>query len=299
MIDTIEEYLALLKKELKGCDPALLQDALSDAEEYLWDALEGLREKHPQMEPDTALETVIEKYGSPAETAAAYKEIELRTSPEFRQPRRKKNKSWLAKFFAVLGDPRAWGAVLYMILSALTGLVFGSWTFLGMTISTLCMIFIFGIPIAALFLLSLRGIGLLEGRFVEASLGVRMPRKPIFVSPELKPWEKIKSLFKQLQTWKVLLYLLSLFPLGLFYSLLILVLLAESLSFILAPFLELVLNLPTEILGTDTFTPVWLLPAVSLMGVFFIPIILRFAQIVGRIHGRYAKFMLVKKEKYL
>ncbi len=31
MLDTIEEYLDTLKREMKGSDPALIKDALSDA----------------------------------------------------------------------------------------------------------------------------------------------------------------------------------------------------------------------------------------------------------------------------
>ena len=38
MINTIEEYLSQLKEELAGNDRATIQDALSDAEEYLRNA---------------------------------------------------------------------------------------------------------------------------------------------------------------------------------------------------------------------------------------------------------------------
>ena len=41
-------------------------------------------------------------------------------------------------------------------------------------------IMIFGIPLAALIFLSFRGLAWLEGRIVEALLGVRMPRRPVF-----------------------------------------------------------------------------------------------------------------------
>ena len=41
MINSIEEYLRQLKKEMSGCDRATIQDALSDSEEYLRNALES------------------------------------------------------------------------------------------------------------------------------------------------------------------------------------------------------------------------------------------------------------------
>ena len=44
MLKNVDEYLLELKKELKGSDSALIQDALSDAEEYLRTALENALE---------------------------------------------------------------------------------------------------------------------------------------------------------------------------------------------------------------------------------------------------------------
>ena len=44
MINSIEQYLAELKKELAGSDRATIQDALSDAEEYLRTALNSASE---------------------------------------------------------------------------------------------------------------------------------------------------------------------------------------------------------------------------------------------------------------
>ncbi len=64
MINNIEEYLEQLRKELAGCDPATVHDALSDSEEYLRMALGA----------DTDLQSIIEKYGTPEEVAAGYRE---------------------------------------------------------------------------------------------------------------------------------------------------------------------------------------------------------------------------------
>ena len=43
MINSIEEYLNLLKIKLAGSDRATIQDALADAEEHLRAALESAR----------------------------------------------------------------------------------------------------------------------------------------------------------------------------------------------------------------------------------------------------------------
>ena len=49
MIQSVEEYLDLLKTELKDTDIATTQDALADAEEHLRAALANMREKQPEL----------------------------------------------------------------------------------------------------------------------------------------------------------------------------------------------------------------------------------------------------------
>ena len=295
MYKKVEEYLEDLKKELEGTDPAVLQDALSDAEDHLRTGLDEMIQKDSSLSVQKALAKIIEDYGTPGETAAAYREIEKRLLPGLSIPKHKEPKTGLAIFFSVLADPKAWGAFVYMIFAVLTGTLFGLWAFLGMTVSLIAVIFIFGIPISSVFLLSLRGIALIEGRIIEATLGVRMPRKPIFINPELDWLGKIKTLFSESQTWKSLLYFILLFPIGLVYFGLISLIFVFSLGFIFAPFLELVLKLPLELFGTDVFTPVWLLPFVSIFGFLLLPSGFHLAKWIGKIHSRYAKFMLVRK----
>ena len=295
MIKKIEDYLEELKKELKGSDPALIQDALSDAEEHLRVALDEILIHNTNLSEKEALLSIIEEYGTPEETASAYKRIEFRTKHSLSMPRKRETGTVLQKFFSVLAAPHAWGTFLYMVISFLTGCIFGGWAFLGTIVSFFSLLFVFTIPIAALFLLSLRGIALIEGRIIEATTGTRMPRKPLFVKHDLNSKEKFKALFRESQTWKILIYFLLQFPLGLLYSLLALGLFVFSLSFILSPLLELVFHLPLELFGTNAFTPIWLLPFVTLIGIILLTSIFHLAKFLGKLHGRYAKFMLVRK----
>ncbi|UCE21213.1 MAG: sensor domain-containing protein, partial [Candidatus Aminicenantes bacterium] len=185
MCKDINEYLAKLKKELEGCDSALLQDALSDAEGHLRMALEEALSDKPQLSETEAIVSLIEKYGNPKEIASAYRAIESRTSPALAVSRTTEMRSSWARFFGVLAEPRAWGAFFYMLLSFVTGLVFGGWALIAGIISLSTLVFIIGIPIFGLFLLSIRGIALLEGRIVEALLGIRMPRRSLFLDTNL------------------------------------------------------------------------------------------------------------------
>ena len=293
---SIDEYLNHLQKELKGSDPALIQDALSDAEEYLRFALETAKNENPDIEDSEALDSIFDKYGSPQEVAVAYQNIEAHLQPVFAPTSQPDTRPFLSQFFCIIAEPRAWGAFLYMIFAALTGSLFGLWGLFGSALSLFSLILIIGIPISGLFLLSIRGIALIEGRIVEALCGMRMPRKPVFFKRGLGPMDKFKCLIKDPYTWKSLVYLVLLFPLGWLYFGLSGFAFAFALSFILAPVLELVFHLPMELYGTDAFTPIGMLPFVVLAGILMIFLILHLAKFIGRKHGQFAKYMLVRKQ---
>ncbi len=181
---SIEEYLKELKSALKGSDSATLQDALSDAEEHLRSSVAGLRETQPELSEAEALEKAVRQYGTPSETAAAYAEVERRTGPLSR--REPESDSALRRFFGVYDDPTTWGTMLYMLISLVTGVFYFTWVITGLSLSLTLSLFIFGLPLAILFLLSVRGLALLEGRMVEALLGERMPRRPLFTEQNMK-----------------------------------------------------------------------------------------------------------------
>lgn len=294
MCKDVDDYLAKLRKELEGCDPALIQDALSDAEGHLRMALDEVLASESGLAETEAVAPIIEKYGHPKEIAAAYRTVEYRTSLSLSASRRKDRQSFWARFFGVLAEPRAWGAFFYMLLSFITGLVFGGWALIAGPLSLSTLVFIIGIPIFGLYLLSIRGIALLEGRIVEALLGIRMPRRSLFLDKNLSWKGMFMALIRESYTWKALLYTALQFPLGLIYSLGILLLFATSLSFIGSPVMELVFHLPLELFGPEAFTPVWLLPFVCIAGFCILPLTFHLARWVGKVHGKYAKSMLVK-----
>ena len=80
---TIPEYLELLRAALKGKDPALVQDALYDAEEYLRAELA----EHPEQNEASVREKVATSYGAPDDVAEIYSEREVVISEAFRSPR--------------------------------------------------------------------------------------------------------------------------------------------------------------------------------------------------------------------
>jgi hypothetical protein len=294
MFNTIEEYLEALKNEMQGGDTALLQDALADAREHLSTALAVALEKNTDLTEADALKTIIMEYGTPEETASAYKEVERRTSPSLKQPA--KSRSWIVRFFGVYADARAWGALLYMLIAFVTGVFYFTWAVTGLSLSISFAIFIFGLPFALLFLLSVRGLALLEGRLVEALLGVRMPRRPLFSHQGMKWFDRLKALLTDKVTWLMMVYMLVQFVLGTVYFMLIVMVLSTSLSFLALPILqEYVHRGVVEVNGIRYVLPTWIYPLFVLTGFLLWTIFMNIVRGIGQLHGRFAKWLLVSE----
>lgn len=293
MYKTIEAYLDALKGELKDADPALLQDALSDAREHLTTALEAARAANPDVSVEEALQSIVDEYGSPEETASAYKEVERRMSPVLKQT--VKPRSVLGRFFGVYADPRAWGGLLYMFIAFITGVFYFTWAVTGVSLSVSLLIFIFGFPLALLFLLSVRGLALLEGRLVEALLGVRMPRRPLFSHQGMAWMERLKALLTDKATWMMLIYMLLQFVLGVAYFVVITVVLSFSLSAFAFPFLQEFFQQGMYIGSERYIFPSWTYPLWMLGGLLLWTIFMHIVRGVSQLHGKLAKWMLVSE----
>jgi hypothetical protein len=294
MIKSVEDYLDQLKNELNGSDAATIQDALSDAEEHLRAALTTLREKQPEMSAEEALNQVVEQYGSPEETASAYKEVERRTGPGVVQETSAQQDSALKRFFGVYDDPKAWGALLYMLTSMITGIVYFTWAVTGLSLSLSFAIFVFGLLFAVFFTVSLRGLALLEGRIVEGLLGVRMPRRPLFFQKGIGWFERLKDNLTDKHTWLSLLYFLLQLPLGVIYFTLIVTLFSVSIALMAAPVVQSITDFPIISIGSLMYyIPTWSVPLFLLLGFLIWTVTMHLGRLIGQWHGRYAKMFLV------
>ena len=311
MIQSIEQYLSQLKKELSGSDRATMQDALSDTEEHLRTALSTAIQATPNISEAEALESIIEKYGIPEEVATAYREIESLTPPAFTRPGYRQmepvaqaesaehtppdNRPFYARFFGVFADPRAWGALLYLLFSLGTGILYFTWATTGMSISLGFLVLIIGLPFAGLFLLSVRGIALTEGRIVEALLGIRMPRRPLFYRKTMGWWQSIKTIFSDRHTWLSLVYMILQLPLGIIYFTVFITLIAISLYGIALPILQLGFDLPVSYInGVSYYLVGWMLPVAVIAGILLATVTMHLSRYLGRLHGIMAKTLLVR-----
>ncbi len=201
--------------------------------------------------------------------------------------------SALGKVFGAYIDPRTWRALLFVLISFVTGILYFTWAVAGFGLSVSLLILIFGAPLVILFLLSVRGLGWLEARLVEVLLGVRMESRPLFPATALNWLQRSKALLADKHTWLTLLYLVLQMPLGVIYFTLAVTLLAVSLSFAVAPYVQAWQHFPVIMIDN---TPVFLPPEASALmeigGLALLTATMHLIRGVGGLHGRYAKALL-------
>lgn len=293
---TISDYLAQLRDALHGADPALIQDALYDAEEYLRSEMA----EHPALDEAAVIAQVAGSYGAPEEVAAIYRDTEVQVAQALRAPAAPERGTALGRFFGVGADPRTYASLLFLLLALPTGIFYFVWTVTGAGLSLGLAVLIVGVPFALLFLGSIRALSLVEGRLIETMLGVRMPRRPLYADRGRPFWARMRHMATDARTWSTFVYLLLRLPLGVAYFVLTVVLLSVSLALIASPILHL-LGFPIDIRdgGELLFVmPVWLEPLVCAAGVALLFATLHLARGLGRLHGQLAKQMLVKTAQY-
>ena len=287
---TIPEYLAQLRAALAGADPALLQDALYDAEEYL----RAERAEHPEKDEAAMLAEIASSYGAPEEVASIYRDTEVTVTRALRPAPPPPRSSALGRFFGVAADPRAYAALFYMLLSLATGIFYFTWVVTGISLSFGFAILIIGVPFAVLFFGSVRMLSIVEGRIVEVMLGERMPRRPLYADRELPLLQRIGAMFTDPRTWSTIGYFLLMLPLGIIYFTLTVTALSVSLAFIAAPFAWFFGQAHIQMGDSIGPNPDWLAPLLFPVGVLMLFAYLHAARGIGHLHGQLAKHMLVK-----
>lgn len=323
---TIGEYLAQLRAALHDADPAMVQDALYDAEEYLRSELAA----QPGRSEAEVIADVAGSYGAPEEVAEIYRETEITVNRALRTPSASLRpiarvvpaqvgvgaaavaaaaagaavplaerappppRSALARFFGVALEPRTYGALFYMLLSLATGTFFFTWVVTGLSLSMGLLVLIIGIPLTVLFFGSVRGLALLEGRLIEVLLGERMPRRPRY-SDRSRGWlQRIGDMFTDGRTWLTLLYFMLMLPLGILYFTLAVTLLSISLAFVWAPVAAMFAPSYGIYLDGEQSVPMWATPVLAAVGVLLLFLTLHLARGIGHVHGQMAKHLLVR-----
>jgi uncharacterized membrane protein len=295
MPTTISQYLDQLRAALAGADPALVQDALYDAEEYLRSEMA----EQPGRSEAEVIASVAGSYGAPDEVADIYRDTEAKVQTALRAPPPPPRRSPLARFFGVIAEPRTYAALFYMLLALATGIFYFTWVVTGASLSAGLAVLIIGVPFVILFFGSVRVLSLVEGRLVETMLGERMPRRPLYSTRGRPLLERIKDMFTDPRTWSTMLYMLLMLPLGIAYFTVAVTGLATSLSLIVMPLAAAVGvgGLSWDGVNMNWHTP-WFWPLWVLGGVVLLFVTLHVARFVGHWHGQLAKHLLVKNAQY-
>ncbi|NCT67987.1 MAG: hypothetical protein GXC76_10145 [Rhodanobacteraceae bacterium] len=291
---TIAEYLDQLRAALRGADPALIQDALYDAEDHLRSELA----ENPGKSEAELLAKIANSYGAPEEVAAIYVDKEQQVQQALRAPPPPPRRSALGRFFGVGADPRAYASLFYMLLSLATGIFYFTWAVTGLSLSLGLSILIFGIAFAVLFFGTVRVLALVEGRIVEVMLGERMPRRPPYTERDQPIGQRIKAMFTDPRTWSTLLYMLLMLPLGIVYFTVAVTGIALSVGLVAGPVAALLAGLgwidaDVNMAGT-VLPPLLVLPLCVVLGVVLLFALLHLARGVGRLQGALAKHLLVR-----
>lgn len=296
---TIKAFLAELKARLANQPPALIQDALADCEEHLRAARADASGK---SEADVLAE-IIETYGTPQEVAEEYVAMEQAIKGPFASASATAIDDRAVDrgpgFFGVLVDPQAYGALIYMLLSLATGIFYFTWAVTGVSLSLGLAILIIGVPFALLFIGSVRVIGWIEGRIVEALLGVRMPRRAPASPGGGTIWENIKAVLKDGRTWTSLIYMVLHLPLGILYFTLAVTCGAVSLGVMSSAAYEIATGKnAVQVQGYPELDALFnTVPGLAMLvvaGFLGIILTLHIARVVGYIHGRIAEALLVR-----
>jgi uncharacterized membrane protein len=292
---SIDQYLAQLRDSLRGEDPALVQDALYDAEEYLRAEVA----QHPGKSEADVLEIIASTYGAPAEVADAYRTTEATVRAATKPMAPPEHRTALGRFFGVYADSRAWMALFYMLLSLALGIFYFTVAVTGLSMSAGLAILIVGVPFFLLFIGLTRVLSLVEGRIVEGLLGVRMPRRPVRSARGLSFLTRIKEMLTDGRTWTTILYMVLMLPLGVAYFAVAITGTALGIGLTAAPFAALYGALFNSTFGVQIdgeILPWFATIPIALVGVLVLTTMLHLARGVGGVHGRIAKALLVSRD---
>ena len=320
---SIKQYLKDLEHALKGLDPALIADALDDAEEHLEFTVEEYVRSGKNGSNQEALKVAIEKYGSPSDIAEEYRRLESEKKVE--KVMTKKKRSLFYQIFGIYFEPKTYLNVTYLFLQFPLGIIYFTYLVVAALVVAVLVITWVGIPLGILFLFSIFALSWFHGRVSEAFLGIRMPRrrrklitrettwqkmdsilndlKNLRLFTSTATWQKMKSILNDLRLYTSALYLVLMLPLGIIYFVGLVALFSAAVTLIASPITD-VLSLPLVVelfegtwgrfglpwFGTTTYTIVY-----PVLGFILLTGALHLFNAVADLHGRMTKLLLVKR----
>jgi hypothetical protein len=292
---SIDQYLKALAAALANEEPALRQDALSDAEEYLRAEVA----QHPDKSEADVLEVIASTYGHPEEVADAYRVTEATVRKAMQGAVRPAALGPWGKIFGVYADFRTYTSLFLLLVSLPTGILYFTVAVTGLSLSVGLSILIIGIPVFLLFIGLIRVLSLAEGRLIEGLIGTRMPRRAPYVIKGVALVERIKNMLKDQRTWTTLLYMVLALPIGIFSFVFAVVGAVVPLAMLFAP-LGVVFGLNDHVNIDDVSLYNYMgaggLVLCAIVGFILLTLTLHVARFIGQVHGSLAKALLVARD---
>jgi uncharacterized membrane protein len=287
--ESIDHYLKDLEKALEGLDPALIADALDDAEEHL----EVSKREHASSmtgnSEKEALRAAIEEYGLPSEIAEEYHRME----PEKTEKKVTEKRSLLSSIFGVYIDSRTYLNLAYVFLLFPLGIVYFAYIAVGALLSVALAVTIVGIPLGILFLLSIFGLSWFHGRMSETCLGIRMPRRKRKFIVTGTAWQKMKSILSDWRLYTSACYLVLMFPLGFIYFAAFVLLFSTAGALLVSPF-AVPLGFEVSLLDLP-FSETICTILYPVLGFLLLTVSLHAVRVIACYHGVMTKALLVKR----
>ncbi len=206
----------------------------------------------------------------------------------------------LRQIFGVFADPAVWKALVYMLISLGTGIVYFTIVVTGISMSAGMIVLIVGIPLLLLVLGLVRAMSLFEGRLVEVLLGTRMPRRPRSTPPDMGFFQRIGFWLSDGRTWASMVYMVLMLPLGIAYFTIAVTGLSVGVSLITSPIWAwfgdhtFIINGVVHNWWDYNWFPAWGIPIAMITGVVVLIAMFHVIKWIGRGHATFAKAMLVR-----
>jgi len=280
----IDSELEHIKLALKGEDPVIVQDILSDAEEFLFESVKGM--KNPS---DQDVKKARDRFGNPRAIAKTYKG-ELTSSPKLEGTAFVTVK----QFLSVLIRPEGYFRVVFLVYVIVVALPYFVFATAGLLLSLAAGVLTVGLPLTILYFYMVRVLAVAEGRVIQGLTGEQMPKRPPFRRPVTTLIDGMKRGLKDPRTWSSLLYLVLILPLGMAYLVGLVGGIGSGLSLISWPLLQWQFGISPLNYNGPVELPFYVLLLAPFAGVAILAVVLHLAGFAAKFHAGLAKALLVR-----
>ncbi|MFH1802800.1 MAG: sensor domain-containing protein [archaeon] len=200
-------------------------------------------------------------------------------------------------FFNVIAKKQTYLNLLYLLIAFPLGIFYFTFVVAGTSLSIGLIITLFGIPLLSLMTFLWYWIGIFERKLTSALLDVTITPARSAAFKETTFLRKLTKHFTEPITWRSFACLLIKFPMGVLSFVLLVTLLAVSLSLIASPIAyQISLNTPNfefaTINGVQIFTHAYQTYFLSIIGIILLFISLHILNGIAHVSGLIAKFLL-------